>query len=186
MNQLNLCYITLYMILCVDDFECEWKAMIENYYLENNEWLEGLYNERHRWVPCFVKDCFWARMSTTQRSDSMNAFFDGFVNAKTSLKEFVNQYDNALTSNVEKQIVVDSHSLTSHVPRVTHHAIKKQFQEVYTNSKFIEFQTEVADGGINCDTRFVESHDKIFHYEVKQLCYFGGKKDCPKIMNFKF
>ncbi|XP_022897594.1 protein FAR-RED ELONGATED HYPOCOTYL 3-like [Olea europaea var. sylvestris] len=30
-----------------------------------------------RWVPCFLKTSFWARMSTTQRSKSMNAFFDG-------------------------------------------------------------------------------------------------------------
>lgn len=36
-----------------------------------------------------------------------------------------------------------------------------------------------------CHTIFIESHDKIFHYEVKQLCYFGEKKDRPKIVNFK-
>lgn len=36
-----------------------------------------------------------------------------------------------------------------------------------------------------CDSRFSESHDKILHYEVKQLCYFGEKKDRPKIANFK-
>ncbi|XP_028126919.1 protein FAR-RED IMPAIRED RESPONSE 1-like [Camellia sinensis] len=52
--------------------------------------------EQHRWIPVFVKDVFWAGMSTTQRSESMNAFFDGYVNSKTTLKQFVEQYDNAL------------------------------------------------------------------------------------------
>ncbi|KAL7251552.1 hypothetical protein ACSBR1_013398 [Camellia fascicularis] len=41
-------------------------------------------------------------MSTTQCSESMNAFFDGYVNSKTTLKQFVEQYDNALRSKVEK------------------------------------------------------------------------------------
>ena len=62
-----------------------------------------LYHERHRGVPVYVKDIFSAGMSTTQRSESMNAFFDGYVNPKTTLKQFVEQYDIALRSKVEKE-----------------------------------------------------------------------------------
>ena len=32
----------------------------------------------------------------------MNSFFDGFVNSKTTLKQFVEQYENALRDKVEK------------------------------------------------------------------------------------
>ncbi|KAK2644689.1 hypothetical protein Ddye_019884 [Dipteronia dyeriana] len=42
----------------------------------------------------FVKDTFWDGMSTTQRSESMHTFFDGYVNSKTTLKQFVEQYEN--------------------------------------------------------------------------------------------
>ncbi|KAA8545013.1 hypothetical protein F0562_019770 [Nyssa sinensis] len=73
-----------------------WNSMIEKYKLYGNEWLLGMYTERHCWVPAFVKDNFWAGMSTTQRSESMHAFFDGYVNVKTTLKQFVEQYENAL------------------------------------------------------------------------------------------
>ncbi|XP_028062049.1 protein FAR1-RELATED SEQUENCE 8-like [Camellia sinensis] len=37
----------------------------------------------------------------------MNAFFDGYVNSKTTLKQFVEQYDNALRRKVEKEIKAD-------------------------------------------------------------------------------
>jgi len=37
----------------------------------------------------------------------MNAFFDGFINSTTTLKQFVVQYDNALWSKVEKEIEVN-------------------------------------------------------------------------------
>ena len=46
-------------------FEEAWHDMIIEYDLWDNEWLNGLYDERHRWVPCYLKDCFWVGMSTT-------------------------------------------------------------------------------------------------------------------------
>ncbi|XP_024037579.1 protein FAR1-RELATED SEQUENCE 5-like [Citrus clementina] len=66
--------------------EKAWHDMLDKYYLRNNQWLNGLYEERNRWVPAFVKTTFWTEMSITQRSESMNAFFDGYVNSKTTLK----------------------------------------------------------------------------------------------------
>ncbi|XP_028099318.1 protein FAR-RED IMPAIRED RESPONSE 1-like [Camellia sinensis] len=95
--------IAVYESFTKNEFDEEWQAMIAKFGLHDNDWLGGLYDERHRWIPAYVKDMFWAGMSTTQRSESMNAFFDGYVNSKTTLKQFVEQYDNALRSKVEKR-----------------------------------------------------------------------------------
>ncbi|KAF5443801.1 hypothetical protein F2P56_036328 [Juglans regia] len=75
----------------VDEFEKCWDHFITSYKLHENAWLSSLYTEREYWVPAFLKDCFWAGMSTTQRSESMNAFFDGYVHAKINLKVIVDQ-----------------------------------------------------------------------------------------------
>ncbi|XP_052193891.1 protein FAR1-RELATED SEQUENCE 5-like [Diospyros lotus] len=90
-----------------EEFEKAWNSMIEKYALHDNDWLSGLYKERGRWVPCFVKTSFWARMLTTQRGEGMNAFFDGFVHSKTSLKQFVEQYERAMRCKVEKEFQAD-------------------------------------------------------------------------------
>ena len=37
-------------------------------------------------------------MTTRQRSESINSFFDGFVNANTKIVEFVHQYDKAVAA----------------------------------------------------------------------------------------
>ena len=87
--------------------------MIKDYCLEENEWLCSLFNDRKRWVPVYIKEIFWAGMSTTQRSESMNAFFDGCVNSKTSMRQFVEQYDNTLKSKMEKENKADFDSLNS-------------------------------------------------------------------------
>ncbi|KAK9288790.1 hypothetical protein L1049_017255 [Liquidambar formosana] len=62
-----------------DEFEAGWTEMMEKYELHDNEWLSGLYDERHRWVLVYVKDNFWAGMSTTQCSENVIAFSDGYV-----------------------------------------------------------------------------------------------------------
>ncbi|CAH9107260.1 unnamed protein product [Cuscuta europaea] len=48
------------------EFEDGWTAMVERFSHKNDEWLGVMYNERHRWVPCYLKPTFWAGMSTTQ------------------------------------------------------------------------------------------------------------------------
>lgn len=65
---------------------------------------EGVIWGETSWVPAFVNKHFWAGMSSTQWSESMNAFFDKYVNSKTTLKQFVEQYENSLTINVRKRV----------------------------------------------------------------------------------
>jgi hypothetical protein len=103
----------VYDSLSKSDFIENWGKMIEYYGLQDNEWLKGLFGERDHWVPVYVRDTFWAGMSTTQRSESMNSFFDGYVNSKTALKQFVEQYDKALRDKMENERLADFRSLFS-------------------------------------------------------------------------
>ena len=51
-----------------------------------------MYRLRAYWVDAYLKDIFWAGMTTGQSAESINSFFDGFVNANAKLVEFQN-YD---------------------------------------------------------------------------------------------
>ncbi|XP_038715049.1 protein FAR1-RELATED SEQUENCE 5-like [Tripterygium wilfordii] len=91
----RLLHAAVYDTHSIENFEDAWRTLVGRYNLEGNAWLSSLYLDREMWVPIFVRKYFWAGMSTTQRSESMNAFFDGYVNSKTTLKQFVEQYENA-------------------------------------------------------------------------------------------
>ncbi|XP_042980005.1 protein FAR-RED IMPAIRED RESPONSE 1-like [Carya illinoinensis] len=97
-------------------FEMKWGQLIQKYGLGDNAWLQGLYNERSFWVPMYLKGVFWAGMSTTQRFESINAFFDGFVHSDTTLKEFVDQFDNALRKKMELETTTDFNSSNQTIP----------------------------------------------------------------------
>ena len=65
--------------------------MKEKYHIEEEKdsWLLKMYRLRRHWVNAYLKDIFCAGMTTSQRSESINSCFDGFVNANTKLVEFV-------------------------------------------------------------------------------------------------
>jgi len=58
-------------------------------------------------------------MSTTQRSESTNAFFDIYVRSKTCLKQFVEQYENALRIKVKNETRADANSFLKQIPTAT-------------------------------------------------------------------
>ncbi|XP_021829722.1 protein FAR-RED IMPAIRED RESPONSE 1-like [Prunus avium] len=165
----------VYDSLNQDEFEEGWAKMIEKYKLQN-DWLDSLYIERHHWVPAFVKNSFWAGMSTTQRSESMNAFFDGHVNSKTTLKQFVDQYDNALRIKVENETKADCNCLSSRIPCVTHFDMETQVEEVYTITKFKEFYDELI-GKMYCDRVLVQNFDsETLEYHISDVIKVEEKK----------
>ncbi|GAV90866.1 LOW QUALITY PROTEIN: rve domain-containing protein/SWIM domain-containing protein, partial [Cephalotus follicularis] len=160
-------------------------GLMEKYALYNNEWLSGLYKERHCWIPTFVKDSFWARISTTQRRESTNAFFFyGYANIHTTLKQFVEQYNNALRSKAEKEKLVDYNCFNTYT-LITHYNIEKQFQEAYTNDKDKEVQEEFRKN-MYCHSSLVKEEGTMFTYNVLEEIEIGeGTKDVIFKVDFK-
>ena len=48
--------------------------MLTDFDLVDNEWLHSMYGIREMWVPTYLRDIFFGGMSTTSRSESINAF----------------------------------------------------------------------------------------------------------------
>ena len=56
----------------VKDFEDEWQRIMEVYNLQDNEWLQRLFEIRESWIPVYNRSTFFGGMNTTQRSESIN------------------------------------------------------------------------------------------------------------------
>jgi hypothetical protein len=139
----------LYDSQSCDEFEENWKSLLEICKLQNNAWLNGLYNERTFWVPAYMKDTFLAGMNTTQRSESINVFFDDYVHSYTILKEFVDQLDNALRKMVEKEKKSNFDSFNIMIPCLTSYPLNEKFQDVHTNAKLKEVYCLKDEGSIS-------------------------------------
>lgn len=63
-------------------------------------------------------------MTTSGRSESIHAFFDGFVNSKTMLNDFVIQYDKAVTSRRSAEEEQDFRTLNTKPTMYSGHSIE--------------------------------------------------------------
>lgn len=112
--------------------------MVSDYDLTVNKWFEGLYEDQKWCVLVYVKRIPWAGMSITKLSKSMNAFFDTCIYLRTTWKQFVEQYENALRDKCEKENRVEYESFNSTIPCVYDNT-GKQFQlltQMYSLGRF--------------------------------------------------
>jgi hypothetical protein len=174
----------VYDTYTTNDFEEKWCSFIDKFELQHNDWLSGLYNERHKWASTFVRKYFWAGMSTTQRSESVHAFFDGYIDSTTSLNQFVKQYDNALRSRAREEFEADFNSMDTTIPCGSNSSVEKQFQGEYTHAKFKEVQAEFRSK-MNCAASLNVLEGCFATYHVLEEVVVG---DIPKerVLNVVF
>ncbi|XP_009591584.2 protein FAR-RED IMPAIRED RESPONSE 1-like [Nicotiana tomentosiformis] len=90
--------------IIVEVFERKWTKYIAMYNLHTRNWFNKLYSEKEKWVHVYLDMYFGAGMLSTQRSEGMYAFFDGYITRQSTLKMFVNQYELAIRAKHEKEL----------------------------------------------------------------------------------
>ncbi|KAK6913320.1 MULE transposase domain, partial [Dillenia turbinata] len=128
-----------------EEFESSWELLLDKYNLKGNEWLQSLYRDRQLWVPTYIKDTFFAGMCATQRSSSVNSLFDGYVNARTTLQDFAEQYEKALDDCFEKEARAEFETFYTKPVLKTPLPMEKQAAEIYTRKMFTIFQDEIFE-----------------------------------------
>ncbi|RYR16132.1 hypothetical protein Ahy_B04g073070 isoform E [Arachis hypogaea] len=126
-----------------------------------------LYDERRMWVPIYFQGKFWVGMRSTQRSESMHAFYGGYLHFKSGLIQFVHEYDNVLGNKEQKELEDDAADAKGVVPCSSSTTIERQFQREYTTSKFREEQQEFRKKG-DCLVRGATHEGNLFYLIVKE------------------
>ncbi|EOY15866.1 Far1-related sequence 5 isoform 1 [Theobroma cacao] len=172
----------------VDEFESCWESLLLRYSLGDNEWLQSMYNTRQHWVPVYLRDTFFGEMSINQGSDSINSYFDGYINASTNAQVLIKQYEKAVANRYEKEVKADYDTLNIAPALKTPSPMEKQAANLYTRKIFMKFQEELVetlaypataidDSGLEVTYRvakFGEDHQAHF---VK-FNVFGKKASC--------
>lgn len=140
----------------VDEFESCWESLLERYYLMDNEWLQSMYDARQQWVPVYMRDAFFGELFKTEGS-STNSFFDGYVNATTTIQLLIKQYEKAVTGWHEKELKADFDTANTTPVLKTPSPMEKQAANLYTRRIFIKFQEELVETLANPATKIEES-----------------------------
>ena len=85
-------------------------------------------------------------MTSSQRSESINAFFDGFVNLRTQLSDFVCQYDKVVASRRASEAHEDFMNLDNVPAMCLLHSLEVQAAKTYIREILKLFQRELLAG----------------------------------------
>lgn len=135
-----------------DQFDMRWWKMMSRFELQEDEWVLSLYEDRKKWAPTYMRDTFFAGMSTNQRADSVSSFFDKYIHKKITLKEFVKQYGTILQNRYEEEAIADFDTLHKQPALKSPSPWEKQMSTLYTHTIFKKFQVEVL-GVVGCHPR---------------------------------
>ena len=79
----------LYNLELVEDFEEGWGQMVDKYGLHANRHIVSLYSLRTFWALPFLRCYFFAGLTSTSQSESINTFIQRFLGAQSQLDSFV-------------------------------------------------------------------------------------------------
>jgi DNA replicative helicase MCM subunit Mcm2 (Cdc46/Mcm family) len=76
--------------LTPEEFEAAWNSLVDEYGICENVAIDGLWKQRELWIVAYFKKYYCGRMTSTQRSESVNKMVkgNGFVTHMTSLHIF--------------------------------------------------------------------------------------------------
>ncbi|XP_041017006.1 protein FAR1-RELATED SEQUENCE 5-like [Juglans microcarpa x Juglans regia] len=108
----------------------------------------------------FEKD--WGQFISTYNLHE-NTWLQSLYDERTNLKEFVDQFNNALKKKIENENAADFHTFNVTISCISRSPIEKRFQDLYTNTKFKEVQHQVT-GILDMDPELLKRDGPIKTY----------------------
>ncbi|XP_074288587.1 protein FAR1-RELATED SEQUENCE 5-like [Silene latifolia] len=127
-----------------DEFEQNWKFVIEAHGMQSNRWLKYVFAIRQKWIPAYFRDLpLGCLLRTTQRSESSNSYFKRFESHFGTLVEFWMRYNSAIEQQRHTQRRIDNANEHSMLEKVGPMKVEMHASLVYTHPIFTDFQNEV-------------------------------------------
>ncbi|KAH6766358.1 hypothetical protein C2S52_017341 [Perilla frutescens var. hirtella] len=80
-----------------DVFDDKWNDIIVEYGIEEESWFRSMFAIRQYWIPAYFRDHPMSGICrTTSISESMNSFFNNYLNYGANLVEFMMHFESAM------------------------------------------------------------------------------------------
>ncbi|KAJ0650296.1 putative transcription factor FAR family [Helianthus annuus] len=156
----------------IEEFETRWEFLCGKYNFETGSWIPEMYNQRKYWAKAFLKDCFFVGMTSSRRSESIHSFFDGYVNSKTMLNEFVRQYDKAVETRRAAEEDEDFKTMNSKPILSSVSLIEAKASSRYTRKLFDVFKKEWTEATFNLTHEKISKSSEEISYKLDN-CTIG-------------
>ncbi|KAK6795980.1 hypothetical protein RDI58_009435 [Solanum bulbocastanum] len=151
-----------------EHFERRWWKLIEKFSLREDEWVQSLYEDRKLWVPIFMRGVSFANLSMASRTESVNSFFDKYIQSEMSLRDFIGQHKLILEDWYEEEAKANFDAWHEMPELKSPSPFEKQMLLLYTHEIFKKFQVEVL-GASACHLKKESEDGTSITYAVKDF-----------------
>jgi len=126
------------------DFQVEWESL-KNLYPDAASYLLRMEKVKDKWAACLNQDIFMADMTTTQRAESMNSLMKRYLDASTSLTEFISAFESVLNTRKENSEFLGYKQKNYNVIYKTSSPYEKQAASLLTNYSLKKTQDQIIE-----------------------------------------
>ncbi|XP_042012212.1 protein FAR1-RELATED SEQUENCE 5-like [Salvia splendens] len=118
-----------------DEFEEEWKRVMESHGLEDFDWFNSLYEHRHVWIPAYFRDFpLGSMIRTTSISELENSFYKRFLKPRANIAEFYLNFNHSFEFQRNSRTPLDYHDATVFPILATTLPFEKHASTLYTDT----------------------------------------------------
>ncbi|KAK2969629.1 hypothetical protein RJ640_002320 [Escallonia rubra] len=127
----------------VTQFEKEWEALLKNYKVRGNSWLERTYALKEKWARCYMKTTITLGVRSTQLSESMNAKLKKSLKSKLDIPTFFKLFAMVVSEKRYREVEAE-YNAKEKMPRVKVSCLPllKQAGKIYTPKIFELFKKQ--------------------------------------------
>lgn len=123
------------------EFEQKWNEMVSRFGLQDNTWLNELYVKRRMWSPAHICGNFFAGIRMASRCEALHDHIGKYVDSRTNLIDFVEQFHRCLTYFRYREIEVDYFDYGDVIVETNFHSMERSAGQILTNELFLAFQS---------------------------------------------
>ena len=123
-----------------EEFFAAWNAMLDEFDVHDNSWLQSIFHLRNKWVRAYVRWTWSAWMKSTQLSESLNAYLKEHLRSDYNLIQFFTHFKMVLNEKRYKEYEVE-YALSYKLPRIKVQVLMlTQARDVYTKLSLKNFK----------------------------------------------
>ncbi|XP_076934055.1 protein FAR1-RELATED SEQUENCE 5-like [Bidens hawaiensis] len=172
------------LFITPDTFESRWHYLIEMFGLQDNEWLNDMFDIRDRWLPAYFRDIlFGCLMKTTSRCESSNATFKVNSTSANTLVKFMLCMKSRLNSQRYSQRIFEYKTSSASFQGSIGEEIEKHAFDLYTQIVFKEVRKEIMKGKYCC---YVTNTKSVVAHVLYSVTHLDKRKDITNVFLVKF
>ncbi|XP_020174482.1 protein FAR1-RELATED SEQUENCE 5-like [Aegilops tauschii subsp. strangulata] len=150
------------------EFEAAWKRLMDKYNLHDDATMVAMWNKRERWISAYFKEIFYAKMTSTQRSESMNYVLKkNFVSERQNLHRFVTQVNSCVKTRrqIENQETMGNRKAQN---TLTFYGFDTQMAKLYSRAVYSEIRKRLKLSTLFTATEMEEPTKYLVRYNNPQ------------------